>query len=125
MRVPAVSTYMTEQPYIMAAPQDKTGIPLAHAPDGAGYKLLELPPELLTLLESDDPPVSVRLHPSHYLQTLTGVPSAIGSKSSLRPSQPSSSTGANPGACVKRTPPMPSSSSSPPLARFQGPREPS
>ncbi|KAK8090787.1 hypothetical protein PG994_000292 [Apiospora phragmitis] len=37
--------------------QDNSGIPLAHAPDGIGYKLLELPPELLALLESDDPPV--------------------------------------------------------------------
>jgi hypothetical protein len=36
--------------------QDNTGIPLAHAPDGTGYKLLELPPELLELLESQDPP---------------------------------------------------------------------
>jgi len=32
------------------------GIPLTHAPDGTGYKLLELPPELLELLESQDPP---------------------------------------------------------------------
>ncbi|KAK8051961.1 hypothetical protein PG993_003346 [Apiospora rasikravindrae] len=38
--------------------QGNTGIPLTHAPDGKGYKLLELPPELLALLESDDPPVS-------------------------------------------------------------------
>ncbi|KAK8127624.1 hypothetical protein PG984_008732 [Apiospora sp. TS-2023a] len=37
--------------------QADAGIPLAHAPDGVGYKLLELPPELLALLESDDPPV--------------------------------------------------------------------
>ena len=36
--------------------QDDTGIPLGHAPDGTGYKLLELPPELLDLLESHDPP---------------------------------------------------------------------
>ena len=52
----------------MATPQDNAGIPLAHAPDGAGYKLLELPPELLALLESDDPPVSVTPppRPSHY-----------------------------------------------------------
>lgn len=32
------------------------GIPLAHAPDETGYKLLELPPELLELFESQDPP---------------------------------------------------------------------
>lgn len=51
----------------MATLQDKAGIPLAHAPDGAGYKLLELPPELLTLLESDDPPVSVRPPPVSLL----------------------------------------------------------
>lgn len=37
--------------------QQNAGIPLTHAPDGVGYKLLELPPELLALLESDDPPV--------------------------------------------------------------------
>lgn len=36
--------------------QGNTGIPLFHAADGAGYKLLELPPELLELLESNDPP---------------------------------------------------------------------
>ncbi len=39
--------------------QDNKGIPLFHAPDGLGYKLLELPPELVTLLEADDPPVCV------------------------------------------------------------------
>ncbi|KAI0848904.1 hypothetical protein F5Y00DRAFT_262060 [Daldinia vernicosa] len=37
--------------------QRETGISLNHAPGGVGYKLLELPPELLTLLESDTPPV--------------------------------------------------------------------
>ncbi|KAI1648705.1 uncharacterized protein F4817DRAFT_333795 [Daldinia loculata] len=37
--------------------QRERGISLNHAPDGVGYKLLELPPELLTLLESDTPPV--------------------------------------------------------------------
>ncbi|RYP21684.1 hypothetical protein DL765_002145 [Monosporascus sp. GIB2] len=37
--------------------QSDAGIPLLHAPDGKGYKLLELPPELLALLESDNPPV--------------------------------------------------------------------
>ncbi|KAK4032882.1 hypothetical protein C8A01DRAFT_50425 [Parachaetomium inaequale] len=43
--------------------QDNTGIPLSHAPDGTGYKLLELPPELLELLESPDAP-TLTLHPS-------------------------------------------------------------
>lgn len=38
------------------------GIPLEHAPDGAGYRLLELPPELLALLESESPP-TLRLEP--------------------------------------------------------------
>lgn len=38
------------------------GIPLNHAPEGAGYKLLELPPELLALLESESPP-ALRLEP--------------------------------------------------------------
>ncbi|KXJ95659.1 hypothetical protein Micbo1qcDRAFT_230855 [Microdochium bolleyi] len=37
--------------------QADTGFQLLHATDGVGYKLLELPPELLALLESDDPPV--------------------------------------------------------------------
>ncbi|KAI5866718.1 hypothetical protein GGS23DRAFT_551723 [Durotheca rogersii] len=37
--------------------QKDTGISFAHAPDGVGYKLLELPPELLALLESEDPPI--------------------------------------------------------------------
>ncbi|RKU47157.1 hypothetical protein DL546_006845 [Coniochaeta pulveracea] len=43
--------------------QDNQGIPLAHAPDGVSYKLLELPPELVALLESDTPPV-LTLKPS-------------------------------------------------------------
>ncbi|KAI1468844.1 uncharacterized protein F4812DRAFT_424890 [Daldinia caldariorum] len=37
--------------------QREASISLNHAPDGVGYKLLELPPELLALLESDTPPV--------------------------------------------------------------------
>lgn len=37
--------------------QDNKGIPLQHGPTGVGYKLLELPPEVLALLESDNPPV--------------------------------------------------------------------
>ncbi|KAI0600063.1 hypothetical protein F4775DRAFT_547825 [Biscogniauxia sp. FL1348] len=37
--------------------QKDAGISLTHAPDGVGYKILELPPELLAILESDDPPV--------------------------------------------------------------------
>ncbi|KAI0380144.1 hypothetical protein F5Y04DRAFT_258378 [Hypomontagnella monticulosa] len=41
----------------MMSSQKDAGIPLNHAPNGIGYKLLELPPELLTLLESDTPPV--------------------------------------------------------------------
>ncbi|EAQ87549.1 predicted protein [Chaetomium globosum CBS 148.51] len=44
--------------------QTSPGIPLSHAPDGTGYKLLELPPELLELLESPDPPTRNALHPS-------------------------------------------------------------
>lgn len=39
--------------------QNDVGVPLLHASDGVGYKLLELPPELLALLESENPPVSV------------------------------------------------------------------
>lgn len=37
--------------------QPDAGTPLTHAPNGVSYKLLELPSELLALLESDDPPV--------------------------------------------------------------------
>jgi len=37
--------------------QDNNGIPLSHAPDGRGYRLLELPSELVSLLEGDSPPV--------------------------------------------------------------------
>lgn len=37
--------------------QNIAGIPLTHAPNGVGYRLIELPPELATLLESDNPPV--------------------------------------------------------------------
>ncbi|KAI8632464.1 hypothetical protein F5Y19DRAFT_421309 [Xylariaceae sp. FL1651] len=36
--------------------QNNTGIPLSHAPDGIGYRLMELPPELLEILESENPP---------------------------------------------------------------------
>ncbi|KAJ4425130.1 hypothetical protein N0V82_000185 [Gnomoniopsis sp. IMI 355080] len=36
--------------------QPTTGTPLNHAPTATTYKLLELPPELLALLESDNPP---------------------------------------------------------------------
>ncbi|PTB39169.1 hypothetical protein M441DRAFT_59256 [Trichoderma asperellum CBS 433.97] len=32
-------------------------IPLRHKPDDVGYRLIELPPELQSLLESDNPPV--------------------------------------------------------------------
>ncbi|KAI0193415.1 hypothetical protein EV127DRAFT_16920 [Xylaria flabelliformis] len=36
--------------------QNDTGIPVFHAPDGIGYRLMELPPELLEALESPNPP---------------------------------------------------------------------
>ncbi|KAH8900209.1 hypothetical protein GQ53DRAFT_741163 [Thozetella sp. PMI_491] len=36
--------------------QQNAGIPLSHAPSGVGYKLFELPPELVSLLEGDNPP---------------------------------------------------------------------
>ncbi|ROW02103.1 hypothetical protein VSDG_02502 [Cytospora chrysosperma] len=48
----------------MLSSQDAKGIPLNHAPAGTGYKLLELPPELLALLESASPPAQLRLEPS-------------------------------------------------------------
>jgi sister chromatid cohesion protein DCC1 len=37
--------------------QNDAGVPLVHAPDDVGYKLLELPPELVELLESENPPM--------------------------------------------------------------------
>ncbi|ROW14065.1 hypothetical protein VPNG_04187 [Cytospora leucostoma] len=48
---------------MLSTQEANKGIPLHHAPSGTGYKLLELPPELLALLESDDPPI-LRLEPS-------------------------------------------------------------
>ncbi|KAI0433606.1 hypothetical protein F5Y09DRAFT_298287 [Xylaria sp. FL1042] len=36
--------------------QNDSGIPVMHAPDGIGYRLMELPPELLEALESATPP---------------------------------------------------------------------
>ncbi|KKY38612.1 hypothetical protein UCDDA912_g01449 [Diaporthe ampelina] len=47
----------------MLSSQSVAGIPLNHAPPATTYKLLELPPELLALLESDKPP-TLRLEPS-------------------------------------------------------------
>lgn len=47
----------------MLSSQSVAGIPLNHAPSAATYKLLELPPDLLALLESDSPP-TLRLEPS-------------------------------------------------------------
>lgn len=40
--------------------QDNKGLPLSHAPNNTGYKLLELPAEVLELLESDNPPMYAR-----------------------------------------------------------------
>lgn len=34
------------------------GIPLSHAPDGVGYKLLELPAELVALIEEENGPTT-------------------------------------------------------------------
>jgi len=45
----------------MSTQDISNSIPLSHAPDGTGYKLMELPPELLELLESQDPPTQVCL----------------------------------------------------------------
>ncbi|KAK3339148.1 hypothetical protein B0H65DRAFT_475521 [Neurospora tetraspora] len=57
--------------------QANAGIPLSHAPDGVGYKLLELPPELVELLESPNPP-TLTLHPSPTAAllktTINGLP---------------------------------------------------
>ncbi|KAK3502516.1 hypothetical protein B0T13DRAFT_460904 [Neurospora crassa] len=57
--------------------QLNAGIPLSHAPDGVGYKLLELPSELVDLLESENPP-TLTLHPSPTAAllktTINGLP---------------------------------------------------
>jgi hypothetical protein len=37
--------------------QDNGAIPLYNVPDNTGYRLIELPPELQSLIESDDAPV--------------------------------------------------------------------
>ena len=42
-----------------------SGIPVIHAPDGVGYRLMELPPELLGALESATTPESVHT-PVHF-----------------------------------------------------------
>lgn len=47
----------------MLSSQSVAGVPLNHAPSATTYKLLELPPDLLALLESDSPP-ALRLEPS-------------------------------------------------------------
>ncbi|KAL2132452.1 hypothetical protein VTI74DRAFT_3789 [Chaetomium olivicolor] len=47
----------------MSTQDTTTTIHLSHAPDGTGYKLLELPPELQELLESQDAP-TLTLHSS-------------------------------------------------------------
>jgi len=39
--------------------QNDAGIPVSHSPNDVGYKLMELPPELLEALESASPPESV------------------------------------------------------------------
>lgn len=46
----------------------KKGIPLSHVPDDIGYRLIELPPDLQSLLESDGAPVSVLI----YVSCMTG-----------------------------------------------------
>ncbi|KAH8839109.1 hypothetical protein MCOR27_010474 [Pyricularia oryzae] len=43
--------------------QTNKGIPFSHGLDGVGYKLLELPPELVTLLEGENP-LSLKLKSS-------------------------------------------------------------
>ena len=45
-------------PIVMSSQSD-SGIPLLHAPSGVGYRLIELPAELVSLMESDNPPVYV------------------------------------------------------------------
>ncbi|KAM7200583.1 hypothetical protein V8F33_003788 [Rhypophila sp. PSN 637] len=41
-----------------------SAIPLYLAPDGAGYRLMELPQELVDLIESDDAPTMIKLTPT-------------------------------------------------------------
>ncbi|KAK1755595.1 hypothetical protein QBC47DRAFT_380741 [Echria macrotheca] len=73
----------------MPTGQDATNtppaIPLYHAPHGRGYKLLELPPELVTLLESDNPP-TLTLHstPTAAILKTPAGPNANAKTYSLR-----------------------------------------
>ncbi|KJZ80007.1 hypothetical protein HIM_00721 [Hirsutella minnesotensis 3608] len=55
------------------------GIPLHHRPDAAGYRLLELPPEVVSMLEADDAPVYVldpALAHAHVSSSLTVAPAS-------------------------------------------------
>lgn len=56
----------------MLSSQEAKGIPLNHAPDGTGYRLLELPPELLSLFESGGGPPALRLEASPAAGLLRG-----------------------------------------------------
>ncbi|KAM0324937.1 hypothetical protein ACHAQA_007904 [Verticillium albo-atrum] len=54
--------------------QDNSGIPLASAPDGRGYRLFELPPEVESALEAPGPPVLHLKHPDDASTALLSVP---------------------------------------------------
>ncbi|KAI5922538.1 hypothetical protein F4810DRAFT_672846 [Camillea tinctor] len=59
LAIPYAHLYNSSRSFYISvmSSQKDAGISLTHAPDGVGYKILELPPELLAILESDDPPV--------------------------------------------------------------------
>lgn len=61
---------------LSSQPPATAGLPLNHAPNGVGYKLLELPPELLALLDSDAPPTLRLESPSSSTTTATVAPAA-------------------------------------------------
>ncbi|KAM0275724.1 hypothetical protein ACHAQH_007485 [Verticillium albo-atrum] len=54
--------------------QDSNGIPLSSAPDGRGYRLFELPPEVESALTSQGPPVLYLKHPDESSTALLSVP---------------------------------------------------
>ncbi|KAL2193445.1 hypothetical protein P885DRAFT_64070 [Corynascus similis CBS 632.67] len=60
----------------MSTQDISNSIPLSHAPDGTGYKLMELPPELLELLESQDPPTQKNTSNALILLTPAASPAS-------------------------------------------------
>ncbi|KLU82615.1 hypothetical protein MAPG_01686 [Magnaporthiopsis poae ATCC 64411] len=85
--------------------QDNKGIPFSHALDGVGYKLLELPPELVTLLEGENPPtLKLKSSPTAGLLEAAGKTYSLRQKNTsnaliiLRPVEEAIATTASSGA---------------------------